>query len=74
MRNLSAIELRQHLDSRDADMEAPLLLDVRTPAEYEQGHIEGSWNIPLNQLKDRLPEIPAEQRVVVGFPRCPLST
>ncbi len=27
-----------------------LLLDVRTPAEYRQGHIPGSKNIPLQSI------------------------
>ena len=28
------------------------LLDVRTPAEYIQGHIPGSMNIPLHTIDD----------------------
>ena len=27
------------------------LLDVRTPAEYMQGHIPGSMNLPLHNLE-----------------------
>jgi rhodanese-related sulfurtransferase len=36
-----------------------LLLDVREPEEYEQGHAPGSVLIPLGQLKTRLQEIRA---------------
>ena len=32
--------------------ECALLLDVRTPAEYIQGHIPGSTNIPLHAIED----------------------
>lgn len=35
----------------------PLILDVRTPNEYYQGHIENSLLIPLHQLNGRLSEI-----------------
>ncbi len=27
-----------------------LVIDVRTPAEFEEGHIQGSLNIPLNEI------------------------
>lgn len=41
------------------------LLDVRTPEEYEAGHIEGFQNIPLDQLRERLHEIPPHIPVYV---------
>jgi len=34
------------------------LLDVRTPAEFAAGSITGAINIPLNELRDRLEEVP----------------
>jgi rhodanese-related sulfurtransferase len=37
---------------------APVILDVRTPAEYSAGHIPGAINIPHNELSARLAEIP----------------
>ncbi len=48
----------------DAKWKDALLLDVRTPAEYESGHIEGAINIPVDELRNRINEIPAEQTVI----------
>lgn len=42
------------------------LIDVRTPAEFAGGHVEGARNIPLQALPQRLAEVgPPEQPVVV---------
>ncbi|GIX49431.1 MAG: MBL fold hydrolase [Candidatus Tectimicrobiota bacterium] len=43
----------------------PLVLDVRTPREWQEKHIEGSHNLPLNRLRERLAEIPRDRLVVV---------
>ncbi len=40
-------------------------LDVRTQAEYDQGHIAKSVLIPLDELPNRLSEVPREQDIVV---------
>jgi rhodanese-related sulfurtransferase len=37
--------------------EEPLLIDVRTPEEYNEGHIEGSLLIPLDTLEANLPKL-----------------
>ncbi|MBZ0300325.1 MAG: rhodanese-like domain-containing protein [Anaerolineae bacterium] len=42
-----------------------VLVDVRTPGEYQSGHLPGAVNIPLNELDRRLSEIPKGQPVVV---------
>lgn len=34
-----------------------IILDVRTSMEYESGHIEGSINIPLGQIRERYKEL-----------------
>ncbi|MDW5330419.1 FAD-dependent oxidoreductase [Plantactinospora sp. KLBMP9567] len=40
------------------------LIDVRTPAEHHAGHIPGSINVPLDELRNRLDELPAGDLVV----------
>lgn len=43
-----------------ADSQPPLLLDVRTPDEYHEGHIPGSRLLPLQELAARRRELPAD--------------
>ena len=43
----------------------PLLLDVRNPPEWAARHINGSLNVPLNQLQERIAEIPRNRRIAV---------
>lgn len=43
-----------------------VLVDVRSPAEFESGHATGSLNLPLHQLAQRAHEIPPSVPVVVG--------
>jgi NADPH-dependent 2,4-dienoyl-CoA reductase/sulfur reductase-like enzyme/rhodanese-related sulfurtransferase len=40
-----------------------LLLDVREPAEFQDGSIEGAVNIPLGQLRDRMEELPRDREI-----------
>ena len=42
-----------------------LLLDVRTEAEFGEGHIDGAVNIPVEALAARLAEVPGDRTVVV---------
>jgi hydroxyacylglutathione hydrolase len=58
---ITALMVRDELASRDA----PFLLDVRNPREWEAKHIQGSVNIPLNHLQERLAEIPRDRRIAV---------
>lgn len=41
------------------------ILDIRNENEWEGGHIEGSINIPLNHLADRIAEVPESGHVIV---------
>jgi rhodanese-related sulfurtransferase len=42
-----------------------LMLDVRTQEEWDQVHIPGATFIPLDQLENRLAELPRDQEIVV---------
>lgn len=43
--------------------ERPLLLDVRTPDEFASGHIPGAMNIPVDDLRSRLNELPRDRKI-----------
>lgn len=40
-------------------------IDVRTPAEYELGTIPGFVNIPVDELRGRLEELPKDRLIIV---------
>ena len=41
------------------------LVDVRTPKEYEEGHLPGARLIPVGELPDRLAELDRKKPTVV---------
>ena len=42
-----------------------MLFDVRTPKEFNDGTIEGAINIPVDDLRNRLKEIPKDKKVYI---------
>jgi glyoxylase-like metal-dependent hydrolase (beta-lactamase superfamily II)/rhodanese-related sulfurtransferase len=53
------------LQALRASRTGPLLLDVRSPIEFESERIEGAVNVPLETLETRASEIPEQADVVV---------
>ncbi|MDY3558755.1 FAD-dependent oxidoreductase [Gemmata sp. JC673] len=51
-------------ESVAAAADKPLLLDVRTPTEFASGHIPDALNIPVDDLRRRLVELPKDRPVV----------
>ena len=43
------------VDTRDPET---VVIDVRTKEEYQGGHIEQSLHIPVDELRERLNEVP----------------
>jgi NADPH-dependent 2,4-dienoyl-CoA reductase/sulfur reductase-like enzyme/rhodanese-related sulfurtransferase len=44
-------------------VDRPLLLDVRTTEEFASGHIPGAVNIPVDDLRSRLGELPHDRKI-----------
>jgi rhodanese-related sulfurtransferase len=42
----------------------PYLLDVRTPGEYKQGHINGAELMPLDELSTRMARLPKKREII----------
>ena len=68
MENLATGKVKQfHVEDVDALPRdgSVVLLDVRTPGEYGAGHADGFFNIPVDELRERLDEIPVGKPVYV---------
>ena len=48
-----------------AEDEGNFLVDVRSEREYGEGHIEGSLNIPVDSIRQRIGEIPRDKKIVL---------
>jgi NADPH-dependent 2,4-dienoyl-CoA reductase/sulfur reductase-like enzyme/rhodanese-related sulfurtransferase len=57
-RNIQWHELAEAMDQGES------LVDVRDSSEFDAGHIPGAVNIPLNELRERLDELPEGALVV----------
>lgn len=65
--SVAASELRPRLATSAG---SPLLLDVRTAEEYAAGHLPGAYNLPHDQLPQRLAELgEARDREVIVYCR-----
>ncbi|MCZ2294330.1 CoA-disulfide reductase, partial [Vibrio parahaemolyticus] len=55
-----------HYDEIDNLTEDQILLDVRNPGELESvGYLEGAINIPVDQLRHRMDELPKDKEIVI---------
>ena len=58
---VSAVMLAEELGSGDP----PVVIDIRAPGEWSAGHVDGSVNVPLSQLQERIGEVPRDRRIAV---------
>lgn len=50
---------------RDADLSTVTLIDVRTPDEFALGALKGAVNIPLDDMRARISDIPTDKPVLL---------
>ena len=62
VQEISAIYLQQQLIDSESEY---FLLDVREPFEYDIAKLAASTLIPMNQIADRLAELPQDKKIVV---------
>jgi hydroxyacylglutathione hydrolase len=60
-RRVSVEQLAAELAAQDA----PLVVDVRAPGEFEGGHLEGALLVPLERLEEQLARVPRDRPFVV---------
>ncbi|MBN1456430.1 MAG: FAD-dependent oxidoreductase [Sedimentisphaerales bacterium] len=54
-----------HTEDIEKITDNQLLVDVRTAGEFERGAIEGTVNIPVDELRSRLGDIPKDKELIV---------
>lgn len=59
-RNISSEEAKQLIDNKEV-----VVLDVRTPEEYQEGHISNAKLIPLQELENKLNDLNKEEAYLV---------
>ena len=52
-------------DINKLDQKKTILIDVRTTEEYSLGSIERAKNIPVDELRNRLSEIPQDREIII---------
>lgn len=53
------------LDYKDLLERGAIIIDVRTPGEFAQGHVKNSINIPLNAIQNNLVKIRAYDKPII---------
>ena len=61
LRQISTEKLKRKIKTGQCEY----IFDVRTPAEWENGHIEQATHLPLMKLLNQSPDIPKDKEVIV---------
>ena len=53
------------VDYKELVQNGAVIIDVRSPQEYQSGHLQKSINIPLDQIQKRIAEIKKMNKPVI---------
>lgn len=71
VQRISIEEAKRNLDEN----QSIVLLDVRTKMEYDEGHIEGAINIPVNELEYEIEDlVPNKKQTIYLYCRSGVRT
>lgn len=59
------VNIIQWRDIPSIDKAEAMIIDSRTKEEYDFGHIEGAINIPVDEIRSRLNEMPRDKKIIV---------
>ncbi|MBI1927037.1 rhodanese-like domain-containing protein [Candidatus Poribacteria bacterium] len=59
--DIAASELKRAMESE----QPPLVIDIRTPEEYAEGHIPGTVNIPVTEIEKHTNDLPKDRLLVL---------
>lgn len=57
-------DLKRSIDDGDA----PQIIDIRNPRNFEEGHIPGAENVPFNKITESIDEYEWSDDIVVACP------
>ncbi|MBL7744158.1 MAG: rhodanese-like domain-containing protein [Chitinophagaceae bacterium] len=53
------------IDFKDLVKKGAVIIDVRSPGEYKSGHIQGSKNFPLDNIRSKVTELKKTGKPVI---------
>ncbi len=64
-KDMPTVSWSQWLDGSGAAVAGATLVDVRSAAEFESGHVTGALNIPLEEMRERHGELPRGKPILL---------
>ncbi len=60
-----SVETASWRELRDVNRDDTIILDVRTEMEFSVGRVHGAINIPIDELRERIDEIPKNKAILI---------